>query len=49
MKLQHVLIENFMGIQSADFDVGPGGSLFVGKSKSGKTSAITAIYAALKS
>lgn len=49
MKLTHVEIENFMGVQSAKFAVGPGGVKFVGESKSGKTSLSLAILAALKS
>jgi hypothetical protein len=49
MKLREVEIENFKGIQSANFTVGDGGSLFVGKSKSGKTSMADAVHAALKS
>ena len=49
MKLQHVEIEGFMGIEHVDFPVGDGGVLLVGKSKSGKTRTINAIYAALKS
>jgi hypothetical protein len=49
VKLQHVEIEQFMGIQSAAFDVGDGGVQFVGKSRSGKTSMANAVHAALKS
>ena len=49
MKLQEVEIENFKGIQSAKFSVGAGGSLFVGKSKSGKTSMADAVVAAVRS
>jgi hypothetical protein len=49
MKLQEVEIENFKGIQSAKFSVGDGGSLFVGKSKSGKTSMADAVVAAVRS
>jgi predicted ATP-dependent endonuclease of OLD family len=49
MKLREVQIENFMGIESANFTVGDGGALFVGKSKSGKTSMANAVLACLKS
>lgn len=48
MKLQYVEIDSFLGIQSARFNCDDV-TLFVGKSRSGKTSAINAIYAALKS
>lgn len=47
LRITHLRIRNFGGIQALDTDIPPAGGVFTGRNGSGKTSVLEAIRACL--